>query len=915
MSNIDKHIIGISNAIGKNIQLISKKERGLLSQNILSHLRNLVEHIALKIYASWNDISNSYKNICAAVNFIKSRGDFRFLSKFHDLLQITASHYTLDEECSERLMLKYYEYLLRIKNLCQGKYNLSILDEIYNYPLQNDPELEEYYEKIVEQIQKKDFIWKSTPLKWRYYIQKIKPFFIHNEIYYEVTFSEAKDNVSKFDRIIGFTKFNVLENYAVYFAIQESQIEILGTTMPIFIILDRKVNIRPCEINNLWKILWIMSQIKRSDQEYSNLMHFLKSKRSNLLELVTFDENYYSITREWITTDIKEVKIFNLLDKCRRLILEDKPGKNILRYLLYMMNNVILKRQYNEYPCDYLSNLFLNRSTIPFDNIPLNMSLVNHNPKSWDLFHCIDSREKKDELLARYVKNRTETDGNMFIPLEDLKGFGNIEENISKYNSKLYKTHKDSSLMIYKNYIYIKSYESNIYEIFQNLKKLSDSGVQGYGKSIESWLKNSIYKIDSEEKELILKNLFIETKVVAIYGAAWTWKSTMINHISHFFSSNKKLYLANTHPAVDNLRRKVNADNKTLMTVASFLSKKNQETKFDLVFIDECSTIRNADLLNVLKKVDCQVLVLAGDPSQIESIGFGNRFPVLRKILPKKCIYELKKPFRSQQADLLSLWSKVRWLIDNIQDSDLLEHLTRNWYSHRLDDSIFNFLEEEEDQVILALNYDGLYGINNINRFLQGNNPQKPNKRWVYTYKVNDPILFNETTRFWPEIYNNLKGKILDIQLSQDRIQFDIEVDRVLNALQIIEDSCELLDNEKDGKSTIRFSVYATSEEDLDNDSVKYDDIPFQVAYATSIHKAQGLEYNSVKIIITEEVDEMITYNIFYTAITRAKEKLVIYRSPEVEKRVLSNLKKKSYDKDLDILKSIYKTKDTDIFM
>ena len=71
-------------------------------------------------------------------------------------------------------------------------------------------------------------------------------------------------------------------------------------------------------------------------------MHFLKSKRSNLLELVTFDENYYSIIREWVTTDIKEVKIFNLLDKCRKLILGDKPGKNILRYLLYMMNNVIL---------------------------------------------------------------------------------------------------------------------------------------------------------------------------------------------------------------------------------------------------------------------------------------------------------------------------------------------------------------------------------------------------------------------------------------------------------------------------------------------------------------------------------------------------------------------------------------------
>ena len=52
MLNIDQHITNISNTIGKNIQLISQKERGVLSQNILSHLRNLVDHVALKIYAS-----------------------------------------------------------------------------------------------------------------------------------------------------------------------------------------------------------------------------------------------------------------------------------------------------------------------------------------------------------------------------------------------------------------------------------------------------------------------------------------------------------------------------------------------------------------------------------------------------------------------------------------------------------------------------------------------------------------------------------------------------------------------------------------------------------------------------------------------------------------------------------------------
>ena len=48
-------------------------------------------------------------------------------------------------------------------------------------------------------------------------------------------------------------------------------------------------------------------------------------------------------------------------------------------------------------------------------------------------------------------------------------------------------------------------------------------------------------------------------------------------------------------------------------------------------------------------------------------------------------------------------------------------------------------------------------------------------------------------------------------------------------------------------------------------------------AYALSIHKAQGLEYDSVKVVITNDVEDMITSNIFYTAVTRSKDKLKIY--------------------------------------
>lgn len=48
--------------------------------------------------------------------------------------------------------------------------------------------------------------------------------------------------------------------------------------------------------------------------------------------------------------------------------------------------------------------------------------------------------------------------------------------------------------------------------------------------------------------------------------------------------------------------------------------------------------------------------------------------------------------------------------------------------------------------------------------------------------------------------------------------------------------------------------------------------MPFQVAYAVSIHKSQGLEYESVKIVIFDDSENMINHNIFYTAFIRARK-------------------------------------------
>ena len=105
------------------------------------------------------------------------------------------------------------------------------------------------------------------------------------------------------------------------------------------------------------------------------------------------------------------------------------------------------------------------------------------------------------------------------------------------------------------------------------------------------------------------------------------------------------------------------------------------------------------------------------------------------------------------------------------------------------------------------------------------------------------------------------------------------------------------------GGSTVRFTVYDYDASDEDDDSLNTT-VPFQVAYAVSIHKAQGLEYDSVKIVITDANEDDITHSIFYTAVTRARERLRIFWTPETQQGVLQRLRRSANPKDVALLAS-----------
>lgn len=113
-----------------------------------------------------------------------------------------------------------------------------------------------------------------------------------------------------------------------------------------------------------------------------------------------------------------------------------------------------------------------------------------------------------------------------------------------------------------------------------------------------------------------------------------------------------------------------------------------------------------------------------------------------------------------------------------------------------------------------------------------------------------------------------MKGRIVDFRLLEagkvtERIQFDIEIDKPLMNLQEQDLDFQIIGVSEKGNSIIRFEVYKNKSTDEDDDSVSKNMVPFQIAYAVSIHKAQGLEYDSVKIIITDDIDELITHSIF----------------------------------------------------
>ena len=836
-----------------------------------------------------------YGAIRPALNELPKMRGMKFLWEFHELLQKSVSHYSLSQDDAQRLLIKYKEYLVLCRKLAKEKLGIVILAGLDNVNWDEDPGLQEYYDLIFDKVANFGFGISPSVGKDRYYVYSRKAVFSKDHLFYEYSLMPAMNFTSKFDHVIAFSQDRIPTNYSIQISVKQSSIFALGRPLSIMVVDGWETSIRPCEINKLLKLLGSSERISGGLNSYKQLMRILTDSKMSLLDLCTLPINDFTQLINSVSISGSNAGIQHLLERSRPYLLSQKPGSNVLRYLLYRPRHIVIENQICDVANPYLSNLQLQNGCIPFDKQPFCTSLRKHSPKYHDLALCINPDEYEDNLLARAVSEKESCSNCVFIDQKELEPFREVDNLVDVYNQNLYSGHTSRKLVHEMGQFFFKEAEDDLAIIITRLIELSKAGIPGYKTSSMAKINSMNPKPDDNRKIEIAADMFDKSNVALLYGSAGTGKTTLVNIICNLFASSKKIAIANTNPAVYNLRRRVKDALCDCMTISKYLLSETNR-KCDLLIVDECSTVSNSDMKKILERGRFRLLLLVGDTRQIESIRLGNWFDIAQYFLGKHATFRLETSWRSASNNIKKLWDSVRKIED-----DIAEKLSSCGASNPLCENIFN--AAAEDEIILCLNYDGLYGINNINRMLQSANRNKAISWGLQTFKVGDPVLFNESGRFAPVLHNNLKGRLSSLELTDDNLlHVEIVVDMPLNSFEVTAvPGLQYIENCTDGTTRIAFNITQDEETD-DGDTPKTSVIPFQIAYAVSIHKAQGLEYDSVKIVITKDVESRVSHSLFYTAITRAKNHLAVFWSPETQKKVIEGFAKPDNRKDAQLI-------------
>ncbi|AEX61069.1 hypothetical protein c7_L3 [Megavirus courdo7] len=267
--------------------------------------------------------------------------------------------------------------------------------------------------------------------------------------------------------------------------------------------------------------------------------------------------------------------------------------------------------------------------------------------------------------------------------------------------------------------------------------------------------------------------------------------------------------------------------------------------------------------------IDKTRLIIIGDENQLPSIKGGY---VLNNLISsnKIVVSYLKENHRSEGKIISNNAELILTGKDIKPDNKYVEYIKANdkkEITASLKNVIKKYKIEHSKSCVLIPIRKGAIGINYYNRILQNvynseNKKNEPDEYKIY-FRKNDKIIHGKNNKE-KDIYN---GSILEIN--------DIETDDKGDPVTIISKyyKSETKYGSKKEKN-FRIVEYKNPNKENENEIQKN---KLDLAYAMTIHKAQGKGYDTVIIILHSDMyTKLLNRNMLYTAITRAKKKCII---------------------------------------
>ncbi|MBR6510204.1 MAG: ATP-dependent RecD-like DNA helicase [Clostridia bacterium] len=408
-------------------------------------------------------------------------------------------------------------------------------------------------------------------------------------------------------------------------------------------------------------------------------------------------------------------------------------------------------------------------------------------------------------------------------------------------------------------------------------------------------IENVENRLNIKFEELQKKAIFeaFDSGVLVLTGGPGTGKTTTLNAIIKLFE-NRDLEIelaAPTGRAAKRMSELTGREAKTIHRLLEVEWGESDERRFarneknplscEVIIIDEASMIDSllfCDLLKALK-LSCRIIIV-GDSDQLPSIAAGN---ILGDILssnrfPSIC---LKKVFR--QAAKSKIVSNAHAIINN-ESADFSDKTSDCFFIERQNkySAVNSILELVTERLPNAYNINPITDVQilcpskmldtgtiNLNNLLQERlNPLKKGEQQLF-YKgfylrVGDKVM---------QIKNNY-----DLQFRKDNGEFGTGVfNGDVGFITDIDKRASILKVRYDDRVATYFS------EDLNQ---------LELAYAVTVHKSQGSEYDYVILPLCEVPSKLKYRNLLYTAVTRAKKMLICVGNMSVWDDMAANDKK-----------------------